>query len=205
MPHSSGSRHEELTDEGLLAQASGGDTGAFDELYARYSSRLLGYFHRMLGGNETKAQDFLQDIFVRLIEKGHTFDTGRRLSRWLFSVAHHMCCNEYRRLEVRRGAAEDIGNSNSNQPGEDHVTDAVDARRFAACLQDELQELDEEKRSVFLLRHSQGLSIPDISDILGCPQGTVKSRLFYTTRLLADRLRRFDPHADHTQIDEDED
>jgi len=193
-------QYGDLTDECLLARVSEGDTHAFDELYARYSRRLLGYFHRMLGGNQAQAQDFLQDLFVRVIEKAHTFDTGRSLSRWLFSVAHHMCCNEYRRLEVRRDAAEELARPRLHPPGEDHVADAVDADRFAVCLHAELAQLDEEKRSAFLLRHTQGLSIPDISDILGCPTGTVKSRLFYTTRVLAERLRRFDPHPSDDEI-----
>ena len=195
MPESSCSQYGDLADECLLARVSEGDPRAFDELYARYSRRLLGYFHRMLGHNEAQAQDCLQDLFVRVIEKAHTFDPGRRLSRWLFSVAHHMCCNEYRRLEVRRDAAQELGRRPPQPSGESRVADAVDAGRFAACLQGELAQLDEERRSTFLLRHAEGLSIPDISDILGCPQGTVKSRLFYTTRVLADRLRHFDPHA----------
>ena len=58
-------KYDTLTDEKLMAHIQRGDTAAFDELYTRYSKRLLYYFHRMLGGDGEKAQDFLQDLFLK--------------------------------------------------------------------------------------------------------------------------------------------
>ncbi|PCJ82810.1 MAG: hypothetical protein COA57_12865, partial [Flavobacteriales bacterium] len=51
-----------------------GDNGSFNELYERYSKRILYYFYRMLGSSEEKAQDFLQDIFMKIIEKPELFN-----------------------------------------------------------------------------------------------------------------------------------
>ncbi len=79
-----------------------GDTAAFDELYQRYSQRLLYYFYRMLGGDEDRAQDFLQDLFLKIIEKPNQFVSKQRFSNWIFTVTHNMCKNEYRRLSVRQ-------------------------------------------------------------------------------------------------------
>jgi RNA polymerase sigma-70 factor (ECF subfamily) len=82
-------------------------------------------------------------------------------------------------------------------PGDD-----FDVDRFGQRLAEELQHLDTERRSAFLLRHSEGFSIAAISDVLGCPPGTVKSRVFYAARELAQRLRLFDPvDGDHPAHD----
>ena len=61
------------TDEVLAGRIAQNDTLAFDEIYRRYSNRLLHYFYRMLGGNESLAQDLLQETCIKLIEKAHTF------------------------------------------------------------------------------------------------------------------------------------
>jgi len=84
-----------------------GETAAFDELYARYQKRLLYYFYRMLGNSNEKAGDFLQDIFMKIIERPNHFDASRRFRTWLFSVAHNMCKNEYRRLSIRKNVVWD--------------------------------------------------------------------------------------------------
>ncbi len=89
------------SDEELMESVKVGEETAFDELYNRYSKRLLVYFYRMLGSNEEKAQDFLQDIFVKIIEKPHLFGSKNRFSSWVFTVANNMCKNEYRRFKVR--------------------------------------------------------------------------------------------------------
>jgi len=190
-------RHKKLSDERLMELIQRGDTSAFDELYDRYSRRLLLYFFRELGGNEEKAQDFLQDIFLKIVEKPGLFDTKRRFSTWIFTVAYNMCKNEYRRLEVRESAqnvliadaASDDCDGEYRQPEK-----KVDQKRFERALSAELETFDDGHRSAFLLRHQQNLSIREIGKVLGCSEGTVKSRLFYTTQKLASKLRAFNPH-----------
>jgi RNA polymerase sigma-70 factor (ECF subfamily) len=91
-----------ISDEHLMEGIHHGDTDAFNELYLRYHKRLLYYFYRMLGNSSEKAQDFLQDIFVKIIDHPESFNISRKFSTWIFSVAHNMCKNEYRRLAVRR-------------------------------------------------------------------------------------------------------
>ena len=69
-------RYHTLTDEKLMSRIQRGSTAAFDELYARYSKRMLYYFHRMLGRDEEKAQDFLQDLFLKIVEDPARFKRG---------------------------------------------------------------------------------------------------------------------------------
>ena len=198
-------RYEKLSDERLMELIQRGDTSAFDELYGRYSRRLLLYFFRELGGNEEKAQDFLQDIFLKIVEKPGLFDTERRFSTWIFTVACNMCKNEYRRREVRESAqnvliadaASDDCEGEYLQPEQN-----VDQERFEKALLAELEEFDDGHRSAFLLRYQQDLSIKEIGEVLGCSEGTIKSRLFYTTQKLARRLKAFNPHETEGASDE---
>ena len=182
---------ENPSDEELVRRVGRGDHGAFEEIYERYSVRILHYFCRMLA-DEPKAQDFLHELFLVVLEKNDRFDSGRSFCSWIFAVAHNMCCNEYRRLEVRRNAQEDVALI-CFPAGCQPAFEAIDDRRFAESLQRELENLDAARRSAFLLRYQEGFSIAAISDVLQCPAGTVKSRLFYTARALAERLREFDP------------
>ncbi|MFH1570788.1 MAG: sigma-70 family RNA polymerase sigma factor [Gemmatimonadota bacterium] len=186
----------DLTDEALVMRLGRGDTSAFDALYARYSQRALGYLRRMLAGDEARAQDLLQDLFLTVIDKGHTIDPERQFSRWLFGVAHNLCCSEHRRGQVRRQAEAELSRARAAGPAGPDPGSRLDAERFVHRLHGELERLDPERRSAFLLRYGDGLAIDDIAAALGCPAGTVKSRLFYTVRLLADRLRPFAPLGD---------
>lgn len=184
-------RYDEYSDEDLMRCVVRGESAAFDVLYGRYSRRLLYYFWRMLGQDEDKAQDFLHDLFLKIVERPELFSLDRRFSTWVFSVAHNMCKNEYRRLQVRRTEAVEADDLPFDG---DELPDSIDRKNFAAMLELELEGIGEEHRTVFLLRYREHFSLREISEVLQCPEGTVKSRLFYTVRRLAARLKSFNPH-----------
>jgi RNA polymerase sigma-70 factor (ECF subfamily) len=188
-----GKKYTSHSDEELMELIGRGETSAFDELYARYSGRLLMYFYRMLSNDEERAHDILHDIFLKIIERPQLFDRGRRFSTWIFSVAHNTCKNEYRWRQVRQPAEMELDEIESGIEGGD---ERFDRERFAAMLDLELGMLSEEHRSTFILRYQEDLSIAEISRILECPEGTVKSRLFYAIRKLADRLKMYNPHCE---------
>ena len=184
-----------LSDEKLMARIQRGDTAAFDELYARYGKRLLYYFHRMLGGDEEKAQDFLQDLFLKIVEKPARFKRGHAFVSWLYTVAHNMCKNEYRKQSVRQVVYNDpdIDMHCARFDGVHPIEKACDERAFLHALMDELDELSADQRTTFLLRHQENCSIREIGQILNCSEGTIKSRLHHITRKLASRLRARNP------------
>ena len=186
-----------MTDEELVRRLVEGDTGAFDQLYGRYSRRLLHYCQGMLGHSGVRAQDLLQEIFLRLVEKGASFKRGARFSTWVFTVAHNLCCNELRHRQVRRSTIVVDMDALPAVAGDDYcaVEKALDQRAFKEALWQQLDQLDQERRSVFLLRYQEEFTLQEISAVLECPVGTVKSRLFYTIRYLAGQLQAFDPRG----------
>lgn len=167
--------YKNKTDESLMEAICNGDTEAFSELYKRYKHRLLYYFFRMLSNDNEIAQDFLQELFLKIIDKPYLFDTSKKFSTWIFSMAHNMCKNEYRSREVRSilHKVQDTDCFCDDKPSEkefNHTADDV-----FNCL----ESFDSEYSSVFLLKYREGLSIDEISEVLELATGTVKSRLHY--------------------------
>ena len=170
-----------------------GDARAFEELYDRYSGRMLNYFHRMLWQDREKAEDFMQDLFTKIIRKPDAFDPSRTFKTWLFSVANNMCKNEYKKQSIRKDSNYELKEDQAIGNGSGEILSGIDAGNFKEALYQELEQMDEKHRTTFILRYIEELSIKEISQALNCSEGTVKSRLFYTLKKLTPRLKDFDP------------
>lgn len=186
-------RHNEMTDESLMIAISKGDKRAFNEIYERYSKPLLGYFMRLLWRDREKAEDFVHDIFAKIIRKPELFDPTRKFKTWLYSVANNMCKNEYKKQEVRKNTTNGLDSSYAVKDQNANVLSEVSDNQFRDEFTRKLDELDEKHSEVFKLRHLDGLSIKEIAEVLVISDGTVKSRLFYATKYLAASLEEFNP------------
>ena len=170
------------------------NVGAFNELYRRYSKRLLRYLVRMLHGDKTHAQDLLQEVWIRILEKGSRFDVERSFSTWVYCIAHNLCKNEYRRRHVRRVAGADVDlNALQISMPPDAIEQSVEQAQFRERLQQELGRMNTVRQETFLLRFQEQFSVKEISEIMDCPAGTVKSRLHYIVNELASKLSEFRP------------
>lgn len=186
-------QHKAMTDEALMIAITNGDHNAFDELYHRYSGPLLGYFMKMLWRDREKAEDFVHDLFAKIVKKPEYFDSTRSFKTWFYSVANNMCKNEYKRQEVRKGTTNGLDNHYSLSDKSSNVMSEVQDNFFQEAFQKSLADLDIKHKEVFSLRHIEGLSIKEISEVMEINEGTVKSRLFYATKYLADSLKEFNP------------
>ena len=188
-----GTEYGKLGDERLMELVVRGDEKAFASLYDRYHRRLLSYFHRMLWSDKEKAQDFLQDLFTKLASRPQSYDPSRPFQTWIFSVANNMCKNAYRHEVVVREAAAHLKN------GVDRVEAVggigVDREHFRDRLDEELDKLDPDHKATFVMRFHEDMPIKEIATAFGCSEGTVKSRIFYTLKKLAERMKEFDPNA----------
>jgi RNA polymerase sigma-70 factor (ECF subfamily) len=160
--------YKSIADEDLMQAIQHGECQAFDELYLRYNERLYYYFYRMLGYEHSIAQDFMHDLFLKIIQKPLLFDAKKSFKTWIFSCANNMCKNEYRNKQV----IQPIEN-------QDKLMDTI----FK-----ELNKFDESHKTAFLLKYREGFTIEEISEIMELPEGTVKSRLFYTRKKLQQQV-----------------
>ena len=182
-----------MTDESLMQAISNGDKRAFDELYDRYSAALLRYFLRMLWRDREKSEDFVHDLFAKIVQKPESFDTTRSFKTWVYSVANNMCKNEYKKQEVRKGMSNGLDNHYALYDKNANVLNEVQDNFFQEAFQKSLIDLDDKHREAFSLRHLEGLSIKEIAEVLEINEGTVKSRLFYATKYLSASLKEFNP------------
>ncbi len=169
------------------------DGKAFSELYDRYNQRMMQYFYRMLWQDKLKSEDFVQELFAKIIHKPELFDGSRSFKTWFYSVAHNMCKNEYKKQSIRAGTNETIPHNNfKGEDGGDYDF-AVDYENFNSELMKCLERLEQHQKDTFLFRYKDDLSIKEISKIMECSEGTVKSRLFYTIKKLAPQLASYNP------------
>jgi len=179
--------YEKYSDEQLMAAVAKGKESAFRQLYRRYADRMYRYFLRMLKYKVADAEDFTQELFAKLIEKPEAFDPSRRFSTWIYTLASNMIKNEYRRRD-RRLTIEPI-NGQEVPDSPDCWIEELDMPVVREYLALAVQNLDKKHRQCFLLRYESQRSIQEISEILDCPEGTVKSRIYYAVRKLSSQLK----------------
>jgi RNA polymerase sigma-70 factor (ECF subfamily) len=194
MPKSTG-KFSLLSDEELMFFLSNGEELAFDEIYERYSKRLLGYFIRMLNFDKELAEDVLQDLFLKIAEAPEKFDKSRSFKTWIFSVASNSCKNYYRHKKIVSESAEEIRymNESINDAAFLNSASKIDAATFRKTLEEILNELSTEKKEAFILKYQEEKTISEIALIQNCPEGSVKSRLHYTIKVLEEKLKIFKP------------
>jgi len=174
---------------------SNGEVVAFDELYARYSKRLMIYFTRMLNFDKDLAEDALQDLFLKVAEHPEKFDRCRSFKTWIFSVASNTCKNFYRHKQVVFQSQEEIFylDTKVNENSFLLLANKIDATEFRKMLEEILDELPPEKKEAFILKYQEEKTIAEIAFIQNCPEGSVKSRLHYTLKTLEEKLYIFNP------------
>ena len=188
-----------LSDEALMGRLiKNNDPKALSELYNRYAKKLLGYFINMFKGDVEKAEDFLHDLFIKLMDKKHLFDTKRKFYTWVFTIASNMCKSEFRKPIIRSLADESDYEHHSYLHTEDELKMA--AKHFKASLRHCINDLSHEHKVVFILRYHQHFSLQDIADIAETNVGTVKSRLFYATKKITKQLHAYQPDDDSKQF-----
>jgi RNA polymerase sigma-70 factor (ECF subfamily) len=184
-------RYHQKSDEELMLLVAARDREAFSVLYDRYAKEMVNFFFRRLGQDEERAQDFLHDLFLKVLDNFASFRPGKAFRPWLYAIALNMCRNEYRSMKVR----EDYRISKQAMAEAAGVAgpEKIDLDRFEQELAAKLNLLGDAHREVFLLRFQQELSISEIAELMEIPEGTVKSRLWYTLRTLSEQLSVFNP------------
>lgn len=183
-----------ITDEELYLRLTRGDEGALEALVHRYHSPLLGYLYRQTADRHL-AEDLVQETFTRLVT--YQGEPPRRFKAWAFTVAGNLMRDHYR-LAYHRREQPDTLEGGSELPDLGAPVDELllrdDDRREVV---EALQTLPENQREVILLRFYHEMSIEEIAEVTGAPEGTVKSRIYYALRHLKARLGQEGGNGSH--------
>ncbi len=164
-------------DEMLVQSCLSGDKSAFGKLVDRYEGALYSAAYGITGSVED-SMDVTQSAFVNAYEKLNTFDPSYRFFSWLYRIA----LNQAHNLVSRRRPATDIAaDMPSKIPGPEAAYSEGESVQF---LHRALMELNMEHREVVVLKHIEGYSYREISEIIDVPEKTVKSRLFSARKKL---------------------
>lgn len=173
----------EPSDEILIRKSKNGDLEAFELLVRRYQNKVYTVAYRFLG-NHADASDLAQEVFLRLYQALPRFRGESSLMTWLYRVTANACRDEIRRQQRHHVVSLD-GEAGSNYiyaisqaPGRSpSPEEVVEQKEFNEVVQQCLSDLSGEHRLVLVMREVQGMSYEEISDVLNCSLGTVKSRL----------------------------
>jgi len=188
-------RGQQLTDEALMLAYQRGGTEAFEELFARYRTRLFNYFRRSLG-DSMQAEDLLQTLFLRVHRARTTYQPSAAFSTWVYTVARNLvrdALDQGRRERARKVITHQSQREADEEPVpiEERITNEHTApetelqrKEIAARLQHALLSLSLEQREVILLSKYEELSFSEIAAILGCSVTAAKVRAFRALKAL---------------------
>jgi len=152
---------------------------ALRTLYRAYAGELLGFALNALSDRET-AEEIVQETFTRAWRHAERYDPARGSVRtWLYQIARHAIIDARRRASVRPGLAPADSDPEA-EAGGPSIEQAMLGWQVAVAL----SRLTPEHRQVIRLAHVRGMSVREIAEACGLPEGTVKSRTWYALRSL---------------------
>ena len=174
----------ELTDSDVVQSFLDGDQRSFGELVRRYDNRLINFVYRTVGDRE-RAQDLVQETFVRVYRHLERFDQSKKFSTWIYTIASNLAKNELRNrsrnpLVLFQAIKQNWDADHRPLEWEDtqyKPDDLFRKRHLRQKVEEAVAQLPEHHRMVFVLRELEGKTYEEISDITGVNLGTVKSRL----------------------------
>ena len=134
--------YADLSNEELMVYLREGKEMAFNEIYKRFSMSLYWFFIQKLDPKTSKAEDFLQDLFIKIIENAESFDSNKNFKTWIYTLAYNMCKNEYRRNNIRLGniRIRDLNTTKVTHSNLEEMGSAYDLELFGKKLRLELNK-----------------------------------------------------------------
>ncbi|MBI5282296.1 MAG: sigma-70 family RNA polymerase sigma factor [Candidatus Solibacter usitatus] len=181
------------SDAQLVERCLQGDEGAWEDLVKAHTRRVYSICYRFTG-RESEAQDLTQDVFLRVFKSVKSFRAGEgSFGVWLARLTRNLLIDHYRRTKMERvtDSIEEQLPMLEERTAIEARTDAILAGREASeALQGALARLSPELRETVVLRDLEELEYREIAQVLGAPEGTVKSRLNRGRAELARILRK---------------
>ncbi|MEX2154313.1 MAG: sigma-70 family RNA polymerase sigma factor [Gemmatimonadaceae bacterium] len=174
----------ESDDSAVVTAYLAGEERAFQELVERYQTRLLNFIYRTIGDRD-RAEDLVQEVFIRVYRHLHRFDRSKKFSTWVYTIASNLAKNELRNrsrnplvlFQTLQGSSDDEDRPIQFEDTTARPDDLYRKRHLRELVEQTVAQLPEHHRQVFVLRELEGKSYEEIADITACNLGTVKSRL----------------------------
>lgn len=167
----------------LLKRAKAGDVAAFEELVEGYQKKLFSLAYRIVG-NPEDAADMVQEALIRIFRSIAKFKEQSSFSTWIYRITTNVCLDELRKRKNKKEFSldqeihgEDGDMKRQIRSDEMLPDDLAEQEELRDIVNNAINSLPEDQRIVISLRDIQGLTYSEISQVLNCPEGTVKSRI----------------------------
>jgi RNA polymerase sigma-70 factor (ECF subfamily) len=178
-----GTASRQARDEWLALRCKVRAPGAFEDLIREMEPPLLYYLTKLLN-DQSRAFDALQDVWLAAYRGMTSLHDPRALRGWLYRIAHGLAVDRIR-FDISRARAEQVW-ARSTESCDEESFEGEDA----AAVHRALDKLDLKHRDVLILHFLNDFPVSEIAAIAGCPEGTVKSRIYYAKRALKEALER---------------
>ena len=172
----------QLIEQMLILRCQMGDNEAFAELIDRYG-RALYYFISKLLENTEVAEDIYQETWLAVIKKIHSLKDTDSFTAWLYHIARNKVYHHLRRKKLIQELNENIVAENYEDGNDFSVEDAANIHKA-------LEKLHPAHREVLMLRFLEQMSYEQITQVINCSMGTVKSRIYYAKNALKKELEK---------------
>lgn len=174
-----------MNDEEAIRRCQDGDREAFHHLVEQYKDILYGTAYLMTG-NASVAEEHVQESFLLAWRGIGSFRLGRPTKPWLVRILVNTVMSQRRRRSIPTTPLEEAAHLGDANSADELAKGAADRQE----VRDALESLSEEHRQVVMLRYFTGLSVPQLAEVVGYPEGTVKSRLNRALRQLKEVIDR---------------
>jgi RNA polymerase sigma-70 factor (ECF subfamily) len=170
------------------------DRDAVVELVGRYQNELVGFFYHQCW-DQLIAEELTQDVFVNVYRSRARYQPTAKVRTYLYRIAHNLWIDHIRRHKHHQVSLDaEVGESALRLVDVLKAPSAVEADsgeddRVRGRIQQAVAALPEGQREVFVLANNHGMKYQDIAQVLGIPEGTVKSRMHAAVRFLRDELQ----------------
>jgi len=185
----------DVRDEDLIAAVLAGSEEAFRQLIERYQDRVTRLLMRFVR-DRFAVEDLLQEVFVKVFRKLHTFNQESALYTWIYRISVNAATDHLDRQGRRRlRLVEDVAlvESDEHDPDQEGPAGPLMAAELRRVTREVLDTLPEKYRTILILREYEDLSYTEMSRVLGCSIGTVESRLFRARKRFKEALERSHP------------
>jgi RNA polymerase sigma-70 factor (ECF subfamily) len=187
-------RADGRSDGELMEAYRRGDPRAFEVLVVRHQRGLYNFIFRSVH-NRSRADELLQEVFLRVVRSRDRWQASAQFSTWIYSIARNLCVDESRRARFRDHRSLDAPmRSKDGEQGATFVSqlasgdvatdDAAQAPTLRRRIAEAVDALPAEQREVFLMRQLAGLSFKEIAEVVGVAENTAKSRMRYALEKL---------------------
>jgi RNA polymerase sigma-70 factor (ECF subfamily) len=179
-----------IDDKALVSQVLSGDRRAF-RMLIKQNERLVGHMIARLIDRHEDREELCQDVFLKVYEKLGEFTFQSKLSTWIATIAYRHGINHLRKKKIEIRELPDEENFREQFISSENVADNYSDQQMDDLVLSMIEKLPPQYKTILTLYHVQEMSYPEMVEITGLPEGTVKNYLFRARQLLKENVKKY--------------